>query len=456
MGRAKAPAGAKSRAASRPIEDGELELRTFKMEDLHPYYMNPNQGDVPSVAESLNVTGLYRPIVVNLGTLTGRPNEVLCGNTTWEASRRLKRPTIQATVIDVDDDVAAQIVIKDNQLARLGQIDRDVLAEVLSGIENPVGLGFTAAEVAQLLSALEEPVALTDVDDVDDEVPDVPVSKLGDVWVLGPHRVLCGKAEDLGAVAAMLARARYVPDAVWTDPPYGVDYVGGTKEALTIQNDSLDGLGALLEGAFATIVEVCRPGAPVYVAHADTARMLFEGKLRESGILVRQNLVWVKNALVLGHADYHYRHEPILVGTTPAPEPDPEDDHAGVLYGFVPGGSGRLGRGGPWWFGDNRPSTVFEVPKPRRNEAHPTMKPVQLVRDQLVNSLPPGGVVLDLFGGSGSTLIAAHHLKSRAVLVELDPRYVDAICRRWEQHTGQVPVLEATGEAVSFAPAPAA
>lgn len=239
------------------------------------------------------------------------------------------------------------------------------------------------------------------------------------------------------------------PDCVWTDPPYGVSYVGGT--GLTIMNDGKAGLPELLLGAFTTLAAVCRPGAPVYIAHADTERLAFETAAREVGLLVRQNLVWVKNTLVMGRSDYHWKHEPVLAAEAPA-EAEEGLTHEPVLYGFTPApkGAGRLGRGGQWWFGDNRQSTVFEVPKPKANADHPTMKPVDLILRMLANSCPEGGLVLDLFGGSGSTLIAAHHHKARAFLVELDPRYVDVICTRWQQHTGQLPVLDSTGEAVDF------
>lgn len=151
--------------------------------------------------------------------------------------------------------------------------------------------------------------------------------------------------------------------------------------------------------------------------------------MRGAGLVVRQNLVWVKNTLVLGRSDYHYKHEPIL-------------------YGFVPAGSGRLGRGGRRWFGDNSQTTVFDFDKPARSAEHPTMKPVALVEAMLANSLPPGGVVFDPFAGSGSTLIAAHARGGRALCVELDPRYADVIARRYEQHTGVVPRLG--GEPISF------
>jgi DNA modification methylase len=148
-----------------------------------------------------------------------------------------------------------------------------------------------------------------------------------------------------------------------------------------------------------------------------------------AGIIVRQNLVWVKDRLALGRSDYHYMHEPIL-------------------YGFTPGGEGRLGRGGERWFGDNSQTSVFSFSKPSKNPEHPTMKPVALIDAMLKNSLPPGGIVFDPFGGSGSTLIAAHDRGCRAFLVELDPRYADVILHRYEAHTGDTPTLD--GEPVSF------
>ena len=233
------------------------------------------------------------------------------------------------------------------------------------------------------------------------------------------------------------------PVCVWTDPPYGVSYVGKTADALTIENDGRSDLEELLRGAFATLASVCAPGAAVYVAHADSARHVFESELTRAGVRVRQCLIWVKNSLVLGHSDYHYKHEPVLFGVTEYIE-----EHDPVLYGFTPG-QGRLGRGGTHgWVGDNSQTTVFEVAKPPRNAEHPTMKPVALIEAMLVNSCPKGGLVLDLFGGSGSTLIAAHRLGMRAALVELDPRYADVICRRYQEHTGIMPVR--AGVAVDF------
>jgi site-specific DNA-methyltransferase (adenine-specific) len=209
---------------------------------------------------------------------------------------------------------------------------------------------------------------------------------------------------------------------MWTDPPYGVDYVGKTAESLTIQNDGADGLPDLLAGAFAVATIALKPGAPVYVAHPPGALQRdFINAFGQAGWLWRQSLIWVKDSFALGRSDYHYRHEPIS-------------------YGFTPGGDGRLGRGGERWCGDNAQDSVFEVPKPTRNGDHPTMKPVELIAAMLRNSCPKGGLVYEPFGGSGSTLLAAHQLGATAAVVELDPRYVDVIYRRYQHAVGTVPV----------------
>jgi site-specific DNA-methyltransferase (adenine-specific) len=417
--------------------------------DLVPYRSNPRVGNLDTIVESLQVNGQYRPIVVNR-----RTNEVLAGNHTLKAALVLGWDRIAATFVDVDDEQAARIVLVDNRANDLAGYDDSALVALLEelGPGHLEGTGFSDGDLAALLAGvIDEPPALTDEDDAP-ALPKVqPVSKVGDVWLLGPSVLLVGDSTDSALVLDALGGQ--LADCVWTDPPYGVSYVGGTADALTIENDGKDDLPDLLPAAFRTAVACAKPGAPVYVAHADTERIIFEESMRAAGMLVRQNLVWVKNGLVLGRADYQYRHEPILTAETPPAEAEEDAEgvtHGPLLYGFTGGGEGRLGRGGPRWFGDNKQTTVFEVPKPKRNGDHPTMKPVELIGRMLANSLPPGGLVLDLFGGSGSTLIAAHHHRSRATLVELDPRYADVICRRYQEHTGTVPVLRDTGQPHDF------
>lgn len=414
------------------------------VDDLQTFEKNPRRGDVSAIAKSLVRYGQYRPIVVNAGTLTGRANEVLAGNHTLLAARSLAWTTIDCAVVDVDDEQARAIVLADNRLADLGEYDSSDLYDLLSSLDSFDGTGYGQSDLDRLYRDLFPVAPLTDPDDVP-PVPSAPVSRVGQVWQLGSHRLLVGDATDAALVAGLFTDGVQA-DCVWTDPPYGVNYVGGTKAALKIQNDGAAGLSTLLGAAFRVVAGVCKPGAPVYVAHADTERVNFETALVNAGLRVRQNLVWVKNTFVMGRSDYHYKHEPILFAEAEPEEDGP--DHEPMLYGFTPGGAGRLGRGGANWFGDNRQSTVFAFPKPARNADHPTMKPVALIEAMLSNSLQPGGVVFDPFAGSGSTLIAAHARGGRAFCVELDPRYADVILRRFEAHTGVMPILE--GRPVSF------
>lgn len=415
-----------------------LEALQVPIEDLEPYDRNPRRGDVDAIVTSLKRHGQYRPVVANR-----RTSQVLAGSHVLLAARRMRWTHLAVTWVDVDDDTAARIALVDNRTNDLAGYDEAALLDLLTSLPDLAGTGYDEAALAAMLSDAEVPVALTDADEPA-PLPVEPRSRVGDVWQLGRSLLLCGDSTDTATILEVLGDAR--ADCVWTDPPYGVAYVGGTADALTIENDHAEDLPDLLAGAFRTLVAASRPGAPVYVAYAAVEGLVFEQSLRAAGVLLRQQLVWVKNTLVLGHSDYQYRHEPILEGQVP----DEPLQHELVTYGFTGGGSGRLGRGGDRWYGDNKQTTVFEVPKPSRNAEHPTMKPVDLILSMIRNSCPPGGLILDLFGGSGSTLIAAHHHKARAVLVELDPRYADAICLRWQLHTGIMPVLQATGEAVDF------
>ena len=421
-------------------ETVKLKVDDFKVGTLRSYHRNPRRGNVAAIAESLTLRGQYKPIVVNVGTLTGRPFEILAGNHTYAAAVSLGWEHVQATTVDVNNETAAQIVLADNRIADLGTYNDADLAEVLLAAGDLAGTGYVDADLGALLRDLEEPIGLTDPDDVPD-LPQGAIYRTDDVWELGVHRLVVGDCADSSAI---YHAAGGPLDCVWTDPPYGVSYVGGT--GLSILNDGTDEAIVVASAAFKTIIEVCRPGAPVYVAHSDLVRVPFQHAMVDAGLILRQTLLWVKDSLVMGRADYHYKHEPILQAVVPDDVPDEEFEP--IAYGFTPEGKGRLGRGGPRWFGDHKSSTVFQVPRPKRNAVHPTMKPVELVEMMIKNSCPPGGKVLDLFAGSGTTMIAAHRLGLQAVLVELDPKYADVICRRWQEHTGIVPLR--SGSPVDF------
>ncbi len=389
------------------------------LDRLHELPGNPRQGNVEAVVRSYSKFGQRKPIVAR------RDGTVIAGNHQLKAARQLGWSKIAVVWVDDDDETASAFALADNRTADLGSYDDDLLAELLSHVEDLdllAATGYTQEDIDKLLGS-NGGTPLLDPDYLPD--PPTPVSKAGDVWSLGPHRLMCGDSTLIADVDHLMKGGQ--ADIVWTDPPYGISYVGKTKDALTIANDQD---GSVLAGAFDSILRVARPGAAVYVAApSGPAGLEFAVELMSRG-LFRQRLVWVKNTIVLGHSDYHYQHEDIYFGYTP--------------------GEGRKGRGGPKWYGDNSQSTVLKHDKPSKSTDHPTMKPVSLIEQCLRNNATSGELVLDLFGGSGSTLIAAVELGMRAYLMELDPTYVDVICKRYQTATGDLPILESTTEPHDF------
>lgn len=417
-----------------------LKIETMPIGDLTPYHRNPRRGNMAAIAESLKARGQYKPIVVNKGTKTGIANEILAGNHTWQAAKSLGWTTIEAVIVDLDADQAAQIVLADNRIADLGGYDTDALAELLESIEQPtVGTGYSADDIAEIIAAAKPaPSELKDPDDVP-PVPKKPYTKPGQIWKLGDSLLVVGSSTDdqlVTKAAGMIGQ----PSCIWTDPPYGVAYQGGTKDRLTIENDNDPNKAVeITKQAMQVAARICKPGCPFYMAHSDSLRVQFQQAVESIGLRWRQTLIWVKDQFTLGHSDYQQQTEPIAAGTMPD---EPLTEYEPIGYGFTRGGGGRLGRGSANWRGDNKQSTVLQFPKPKANREHPTMKPVELIQSMLKNSCRPGGIVYDPFAGSGSTLIAAHGLRMKALAVELDPKYADVICRRFQEYTGIMPELD--------------
>src|SRR5437763_3093760 len=338
---------------------------------------------------------------------------VIAGNQRLRAARELGWQTIPVITVELEPDRARLWALRDNN--PYGEWDEPALAELLAELgEGGVDLalaGFAERELERLLAGIE-PAA--DPDEAP-PLPEKPESEPGRIYPLGPHRLACGDARDGELLERLLGNER--PQLLWTDPPYGVDYVGKTQRALAIANDD-DGAPELLEAALRAAEPLLAPAARFYLAvPARRQGTGFRLALERLGRRHQQAPDRVKNALVLGRSDYHYQHEEIL-------------------YGFRPG-PGRPGRGphpGSRWYGDDAQSSVFFVDRPARSEAHPTMKPVALVAAQLRNSSGRGDPVLDLFAGSGSTLIACEQLGRRCFAVELDPRYCDVIRRRYQDY----------------------
>ena len=252
-------------------------------------------------------------------------------------------------------------------------------------------------------------------DDFDGALPEEPTAKKGDIYQLGRHRLMCGDSTVLSDVERLVNGMQM--DLLITDPPYNVDYVGKTKDALKIQNDKMDNdsFRQFLRDAFSTADSVMKPGAVFYIWHADSEGYNFRGACGDVGWKVRQCIIWNKNSMVMGRQDYQWKHEP-------------------CLYGWKDG-AGHL------WASDRKQTTILDFDKPQRSELHPTMKPIALFDYQIKNNTKGGDAVLDLFNGSGTTIMACEQNGRNAYCMELDPRYVDAAVKRWEDFTGQKAVL---------------
>jgi site-specific DNA-methyltransferase (adenine-specific) len=361
-----------------------------------------DETNLDAIAGSLTQFGQRKPIVIS------KDNTVVAGNGTVTAAQKLGWQEIDVVRIPAewDADRIKAFALADNRSAELAAWDVKVLnAQLMELVELDFDIqeiGFEMPQVLELETQEEEELP---------EPPADPVTKLGDVWQLGEHRLICGDSLELGTYDKLLGKEK--ADMVWTDPPYGVSYVGGTKDALTIMNDTLNPaeLESFLRDAFTSIFASTRPGACWYVAApSGSLFQSFSIPLSERDVW-KHTLVWVKNVLVMGRADYHYRHE-------------------SIFYGWTPGAAHQTPA-------DRKQDSVWEVDKPRANKEHPTMKPIELITRAIQNSSRVGEIVLDSFGGSGSTLIAAEQTKRKARLIELDPKYCDVIVKRWETLTGQ-------------------
>lgn len=393
-----------------PLDLREFTVELRPLDDVRPYENNPriNDGAVDAVAESIRRFGFRSPLVVD------EDGVILAGHTRLKAAAKLgleRVPVVVAT--GLSPEAAREYRLADNKTAELADWDLPKLTLELDALRSadadfdPTAFGFSADELSRLL-ALGPKEGFTDPDDAP-EIPETTTVKRGDLFRLGEHRLLCGDSTDARDVARLFDGA--TADLYLTDPPYNVDYTGST--GLKIANDSMADADflAFLTSAFCRANDVLRPGAAFYVWHSDTEGRNFREAVRQVDWTLRECLVWVKNSLVLGRQDYQWRHEP-------------------CLYGWK-GGAAH------YWNGGRSQSTVFEIDKPRRNDVHPTMKPVELFERQMQNSTRPGDVVFDSFAGSGTTFVAAERLGRRCFGLELSPNYCDAIIQRWEAFSGE-------------------
>ena len=357
-----------------------IRIEYMATDRLIPYVNNPRKNDkaVDVVAGSIQEFGFKNPIIVD------KDNVIVAGHTRLLAARKLELEEVP--VIRAEDLTEQQIKafrLADNKTAEFAEWDMELLALELEGLDD-IFTGFNEVEIADILGLDNE--AQEDDFDVDAEAEKIiePETKPGDVWLLGRHRLMCGDA---------------------------------TEDALTIKNDAMEdkNFRNFLVAAFKNMVDASKAGAPIYVCHADSEGLTFRSAFKEAGWDLKQCIIWVKQHFVMGRQDYHWQHEPIL-------------------YGWKPGAAHKF-------YGGRNQSTVWQIDRPMASREHPTMKPVSLCAKAIENSSKAGDIVIDLFGGSGSTLIACEQLNRTCYMMELDPIYCDVIIKRWENFTGQKAVL---------------
>lgn len=378
---------------------------------LKPWKRNPrkNKEAISAVARSIESFGFGAPIVARREDF-----RIIAGHTRYEAARRLALETVPVRFLDVTEEQANALALADNKLGEIAEWDNDQLAAILAELRShdedlPKIAGFSDEELTKLLEGAE-PRSETTEDEVPldkaDELREKWGTSLGQLWTIptkrGEHRILCGDSTKLEDAARVMGGDTAV--WCWTDPPYGVEYVGGTSAALRIENDSPAGIDALLRGAFSSIDAVLCDGAPIYVAHpAGALSYEFVTAWKRAGWHWHQTIIWAKSTFALGHNDYHYQHEPIL-------------------YGW----KGKNRR----WYGGRDKCSVLAHDKPSRNGEHPTMKPVSLVAECLQNSSRAGDLGFEPFSGSGTTLIAAEQTGRLCRAIELSPKYVAVALER--------------------------
>ena len=437
-----------------------MQIEQWKVLDLIPYEKNPRKNDhaVEKVAIAIKKFGFRVPILIK------SDGSIIDGHLRYKAA-------IYAGIKDVpcllaDDMSDAQIKafrISVNKVAELAQWDRDLLEHELVSLRD---LDFDLSSIGYEEFELNEIMGDDQPQLRQDDIPPIParsVSRPGDLWICGNHRILCGDATSIDVLSMLMGEGQ--ADMVFTDPPYNVDYNGNAGK---IKNDKMSALAfdEFLKKSFSAMAAVLRPGGPIYISHADydSLGIAFRSAFLAAGFHLAACLIWMKNQFTLGRSDYQWIHEPIL-------------------YGWKKGAAHK-------WFGGRKKRTIQKFPgnifvmiseneyqisigdeiltitgkdievrsdwptiitedKPQRSDMHPTMKPVALIERFIKNSSSPGDIVLDPFGGSGTTMIAAEKTGRHAYLTELDEKFVDVIVTRWEEFVSGTAYL--SGDGRSFA-----
>lgn len=388
-----------------------MQVQSMKISEVKPYPNNPRNNDdgVEAVANSIKEFGWQQPIVVD------KDNVIIVGHTRYKAAKKLgmdKVPVVVAS--NLSDEQVRAYRLADNKTGELTDWDMGLLDDELADIAD-----IDMSDFGFDLDLDDDEVEVQE-DDFDDKIPEEPKSKLGQIYQLGRHRLMCGDSTNPEMVKKLVGGVQC--DLLLTDPPYNVDYsskaYGKDKSSKTRKNNQIandkmtpDEFYKFLLSVFQNAKDNLKDGASFYIWFSDLTTVEFNNAANEAELLVKETLIWEKNNIVLGRQDYQHNHEP-------------------CLYGWVKGGSHS-------WYSDRKQTTVMHFDKPQRSDLHPTMKPVALFDYQIKNSTKSGDVVLDLFGGSGTTIMACEQDGRNAYVMEYDPKYVDVIIKRWEDFTGK-------------------
>ena len=405
----------------------ELNYYLADVEELIPYARNArthSSAQITQIAASIKEFGFLAPIVI------AEDNTILCGHGRFYAAQKLglkKIPCVKESHLTEAQKRA--YIIADNKLSINAGWDDELLAVELSDLQGEgVDLSITGFDEKELADLFDDK-RKSDVEDVGYDLSAALVYaafvQRGDIWTVGRHRLMCGDATSADDVAALMGGKR--ANLLLTDPPYGVSFK--SSSGLTIQNDSIkdEDFYSFLKSAFSAAVDCLEKGAAAYIFHADTEGLNFRRAFVDAGFHLAGCCIWVKDSLVLGRSDYQWQHEP-------------------VLYGFLQNGKHS-------WYSDRKQTTIWNFAKPKKNANHPTSKPLDLLSYPIQNSTQENAVVLDTFGGSGSTLMACELTNRICYTMELDEKYASVILRRYVDDTGcpDDVFVERNGERIPYA-----
>ena len=404
----------------------------MKIGDLKPYGNNPRKNDaaVDMVAQSIRDFGFKNPIIVD------RENVIIAGHTRLKAAEQIGLDEVPVIVADdLTEEQARAFRLVDNRTAEVAEWDFEKLKQEMGEIDiDLTAYSFTYPEIDETEV----------VDIIEDEPPEPdeenePVAKIGDVWKLGRHLLLCGDCTDEKAIAKIAGEG--TADLYITDPPYNVNYEG---TAGTILNDHMKEaeFNDLLKNAFKTADKIMRTGAAFYIWHGDNQRQAFNTACASARWKIRQCLIWAKNTFVIGRQDYQWKHEPCLYGWKDGQAHYFTDSRTETTILEDRPNINKMSKAElKEYIRDlqepKTPTTIIRENKPISSKEHPTMKPVKLIAYLVRNSSRRGETVFDGFGGSGTTLIACEQTGRNCLTVELDPKYCDVIVKRWEALTGK-------------------